>query len=96
MNAKRPIYGLSIGVLVFCGVAALAAQSRPATQRPDPRVGLKAGIRDAGQAIRNMELVASMPKPAGFFDPQAPLGRPTPPEPAPAAPAAAEIGRAHV
>ena len=85
MNAKGPLYGLSIGVLVSVGVAALAAQSRPAAQRPDPRVGLKAGIRDAGQAIKNLELVASMPKPAGFFDPQAPLGRPTPPEPAPAA-----------
>ncbi len=90
MNAKGPIYGLSIGVLVSVGVAALAAQSRPAAQRPDPRVGLKAGIRDAGQAIKNLELVASLPKPAGFFDPQAPLGRPTPPESAPATtPAAA-------
>ncbi|MEQ1911395.1 MAG: hypothetical protein ABMA15_21435 [Vicinamibacterales bacterium] len=89
MNAKGPIYGLSIGVLVSIGAAALAAQSRPAAQRPDPRVGLKAGIRDAGQAIKNLELVASLPKPAGFFDPQTPLGRPTPPEPAPATPPAA-------
>src|SRR5207247_743523 len=41
---------------------------------------LKAGLRDAGQAARNMELIASLPKPAGFFDPKAPGGIATPPE----------------
>ena len=41
---------------------------------PDPRVGLKAGPRDAGDAARNMELVATLPKPSGFFDPKAPAG----------------------
>jgi hypothetical protein len=46
----------------------------------DPRVGLKAGFRDAGQAAWNMELIASLPKPDGFFDPAAPAGSPTPPE----------------
>jgi hypothetical protein len=46
----------------------------------DPRVGLKPGLRDAGQAARNMELVASLPKPDGFFDPKAPGGEPTEPE----------------
>ena len=54
----------------------------------DPRVGLKPGLRGAGQAVRNMELVASLPKPEGFFDPKMPAGMPTPPEPA-AAPEAA-------
>jgi hypothetical protein len=57
------------------------AQDRPATSSAsDPRVGLKAGLRDAGQAARNMELVASIPKPQGFFDPKSPAGDPTPPE----------------
>ena len=46
----------------------------------DPRVGLKPGLRDAGQAARNMELVASLPKPQGFFDPSEPAGEPTAPE----------------
>ena len=83
MNAKRPGYGVSIALLLSCGIAAVSAQDRRATAaRPDPRVGLKAGIHDAGQAIRNMTLVASMPKPTGFFDPAAPVGSPTPPEPA--------------
>ncbi len=57
------------------------AQERPTgSATNDPRVGLKAGLHDAGQAARNMELVASLPKPQGFFDPKAPGGIPTPPE----------------
>jgi uncharacterized protein (DUF305 family) len=49
----------------------------------DPRTALAAGLRDAGQAIRNMRLVASLPKATGFFDPNNPAGIP------PARPAAA-------
>ena len=37
----------------------------------DPRVGLAAGFDDAGEAIWNMALVATRPKPDGFFDPNA-------------------------
>ena len=33
----------------------------------DPRVGLAAGFRDAGEASLNMQLVATLPKPAGFL-----------------------------
>ena len=40
----------------------------------DPRVGLAAGFEDAGTAIRNLVLLASLPKPAGFFDPANPAG----------------------
>ncbi len=40
----------------------------------DPRVHLAAGFLDADQALWNMELVAAMPKPTGFFDPNAPEG----------------------
>src|SRR5256885_16064799 len=52
----------------------------------DPRVGLKAGLHDAGEAIRGLERVASLSNPAGFFDPKQPGGAPTPPEPPPNAP----------
>jgi len=52
----------------------------------DPRSSLAGGFRDAGQAARNMRLVASLPKPAGFFDPANPAGLPQPP----GAPAAKE------
>ena len=42
----------------------------------DPRVGLAAGFMDAGQAIWNLELVSTQPKPDGFFDPENPTGLP--------------------
>ena len=46
----------------------------------DPRVGLKPGLRDAGAAASNLEHVANIPKPEGFFDPKLPAGEATPPE----------------
>ena len=42
----------------------------------DPRAGLKPGYLDAGQAISNLELVRSLQKPSGFFDPENPSGLP--------------------
>ncbi len=42
----------------------------------DPRSTLTPGFRDAGEAISNMVLVASLPKPTGFFDPANPSGLP--------------------
>ena len=47
---------------------------------PDPRVNLKAGLNDAGEAALNMVLVATLGKPEGFYDPYAPMGLPTPRE----------------
>ncbi len=49
------------------------------TLSSDPRAGLAAGFADAGEAISNLERVASLPKPVGFFDPQNPSE--LPPEP---------------
>ncbi len=43
---------------------------------PDPRVALSPGFRDAGEAALNMALVATLPKPDGFFDPANPSGLP--------------------
>ncbi|MEM1180557.1 MAG: DUF305 domain-containing protein [Acidobacteriota bacterium] len=42
----------------------------------DPRAGLKPGFEDADQAISNLELVVSLPKPPGFFDPENPANLP--------------------
>lgn len=42
----------------------------------DARANLKPGFDDAGQAIMNLNLLASLPKPAGFFDPANPVGLP--------------------
>jgi uncharacterized protein (DUF305 family) len=44
----------------------------------DPRAGLKAGYKDAGEAILNLELVAVLPKTPGFFDPANPAVLPLP------------------
>jgi uncharacterized protein (DUF305 family) len=38
----------------------------------DPRATLAAGLTDAEQAISNLRMVAALPKPAGFFDPENP------------------------
>jgi hypothetical protein len=64
---------LCASALAVLLAADIAAQP-PASHANDPRVGLKAGLRNAGVAARNLELVASLPKPAGFFDPAAPAG----------------------
>ncbi len=42
----------------------------------DARAGLEPGFTDAGQAIMNLELIAALPKPPGFFDPENPAGLP--------------------
>ncbi len=51
----------------------------------DPRVQLASGFDDAGEALWNLALVATRPKPDGFYDPTAPGGRPMPREQAPEA-----------
>ena len=82
--AGRRVTALAWMLCLSAAILILAVQGR-AQQRPasaaskDPRVGLKAGLRDAGQAARNMELVSSVPKPQGFFDPKAQAGTPTQP-----------------
>jgi uncharacterized protein (DUF305 family) len=39
---------------------------------PDARSGLKPGLEDAGEALWNLERIASLPRPPGFFDPENP------------------------
>ena len=41
----------------------------------DPRSGLTGGLYFADEAIMNMELITSLKKPTGFFDPNNPEGR---------------------
>ncbi len=47
-----------------------------ASLSPDPRAGLAAGLDNAGEAIMNLRLVASLPRPPGFFDPANPAELP--------------------
>jgi hypothetical protein len=80
---------LSVAAAALFLIVTGHAQDHPSTT--DPRVGLKPGFENAGQAAKNLQLVAHMGKPQGFFNPDSPAGTPTPPERsdnAPAAPAA--------
>ncbi|HJO39405.1 MAG: hypothetical protein QGF21_10640 [Vicinamibacterales bacterium] len=75
---------LRLTLLSLLGLAALVVAAAPvlAQQRQtDPRVGLAPGFQDAGEAARNMELIVNLAKPEGFFDPEAPAGRPRQPRP---------------
>jgi hypothetical protein len=83
MTMTRVTWGVTVAA-VLAGGLGVAAQQASTT---DPRVGLKAGLTDAGVAALHMELVANLPKPEGFFDPEAPAGSPIEPERAPGAPA---------
>ncbi len=70
-----------VSAALLVAVVVGGAQEKPAAPRSDdPRVGLKPGMSNAGIAARNMELVATLPKPAGFFDPKSPMGEASPPE----------------
>jgi hypothetical protein len=66
--------------LVLSVAVAGAQQPTAPADSTDPRVGLKPGLKDAGVAASNLELVATLPKPPGFFDPKLPAGEPTGPE----------------
>src|SRR5690349_19728861 len=61
-------------VAIILGMLAplVATQTTPAQLASDPRVGLRAGWLDAGEAIRNMEVVSRTARPEGFFDPKNP------------------------
>ena len=70
-----------LSTVLACTVAqGLAQEKGPTASTTDPRVGLKPGLRDAGIAAKNMELVSTLGKPEGFFDPKAPGGDTVPPE----------------
>ena len=71
---------VSLAAVLCAGQASNPAPSNPRASADDPRIGLKAGLYDAGEAASGMERLASLPKPPGF----APV-RPDPNAPVPAA-----------
>jgi hypothetical protein len=73
-------FAIVVGVTVMAATMIVDGQDRGAS---DPRTTLKPGLRNAGVAARHMELLANLPKPEGFFDPEAPAGAPIAPEPPP-------------
>jgi hypothetical protein len=59
--------------LVASGQASAPAPGNPRASSDDPRIGLKAGLYDAGEAAFGLERLISLPKPPGFA--------PVPPDP---------------
>ena len=80
---------MTVGRMLPAALLAIASSMTLviAQEAADPRVGLKPGLRDAGHAARNLELVTALPKPEGFFDPKQPAGEASPPERPAGAPA---------
>src|SRR5688500_8177156 len=69
-----------IAVSLAVGHAQQPAGNEPKPSTTDPRANLKPGFRDAQVAAWNLDLVATLPKPQGFFDPSAPAGPISEPE----------------
>jgi hypothetical protein len=69
-----------IATSLAVGYAQQPAGNEPRPSTTDPRANLKPGFRDAQVATWNLDLVATLPKPEGFFDPSAPAGPISPPE----------------
>jgi len=70
MNGSRGRAALALAAALACA-APLAAQPGTAG-RADPRVGLRTGWSNAGEAIRNLELVSHRDRPAGWFNAEQP------------------------
>ena len=58
---------LAIGLcaVAACGPSTSSSSVSPSA-RPDPRVGLKAGLTDAGEAAQNLRMVSTTASPEGF------------------------------
>jgi len=70
LPALRRAGAIAVTTLAFAVAAAAQARldTSTAAPSPDPRVGLRAGWKDAAQALWNLRLVSATPRPAGFVD----------------------------
>lgn len=62
-------------LLLWAAVLAVGGEAQAQAtheQHDDPRVGLRAGWQDAESVAHNLELVAHVPRPEGFFKPNDP------------------------
>ncbi|HXB66874.1 MAG TPA: hypothetical protein VNY05_01420 [Candidatus Acidoferrales bacterium] len=57
---------LVLSIPVLCAGQTGVAPSNPRAPSDDPRIGLKAGVYDAGEAAFGMVRIVSLPKPPGF------------------------------
>src|SRR5277367_6872892 len=77
---------LSVSFAVLCAAqTSTGVSANPRAAADDPRIGLKPGLYDAGEAAFGLERVASLAKPPGF---NAVVETPAPPARPDAAPAA--------
>ena len=82
---------LSVSFPALCvGQNNPSVYTNPRAGADDPRVGLKAGLYDAGEASSGLQRLVSLPKPAGFAPDLASIAAydaaPAPPPPPPGAP----------
>jgi hypothetical protein len=66
-SAVTAALALAVSFPVLCaGQDKPSVYTNPRTGNDDPRVGLKAGLYDAGEASFGLQRLVSLPKPAGF------------------------------
>jgi hypothetical protein len=90
-SAVTMALALTVALPALCaGQNNPSVYSNPRAGSDDPRVGLKAGLYDAGQAASGLQLLVSLPKPAGFAPDLASIAAfdaiPAPPPPPEGAP----------
>jgi len=76
---------LALAIPVYCAAQAggTPAPVNPRAASNDPRIGLKPGLYDAGEAASGLERLASLPKPPGFAPGTGGATEPFPPPQAP-------------
>src|ERR1700733_12581991 len=91
-SAVTVAVALAVSFPALCAGQNNSVYTNPRAGSDDPRVGLKAGLYDAGEASFGMQRLASLPKPAGFAPDLASIAAfdalPAPPTPPPGTPPA--------
>ncbi|HXA51585.1 MAG TPA: hypothetical protein VNV86_14810 [Candidatus Acidoferrum sp.] len=84
-NAPAVSLALSLSFPVLCAAQATApapaVATNPRAPSDDPRIGLKGGLYDAGEAASGLERLTSLPKPPGFAPGDATMPPAPPPPP---------------
>jgi hypothetical protein len=73
LTSKYSRCAATLALALAASLPALCAAPSGASVPADPRVGLKAGMTDAGEAAFGMERLTSLPKPNAFVPPAEPV-----------------------
>lgn len=76
------LFALTFSIPMICAAQAVVP-SNPRSGSDDPRIGLKPGLYDAGEAAFGLQKLISMPKPTGFGPESTGATEPFPPPQAP-------------